>query len=178
VFYCSEGSFELWPGDRGNETVKTIPRNLIYLGTETFYFAKDEISKPVFPPASEKKERAIETFKQGMIDYMDGFEKGEYRIGIEEFNNIDKQSHVVIIKEDGRIWDNIIYYGINEETKEGEAEFQWAIRLYTEPTQHDYDLMKAFAEKIMELSVCDLTITIPDLLNRMVSFEKELLPIL
>ena len=165
VFIFNEEGFSLEPSETSE--AKTISKKLIYLGRETFYLAKKDVTKPVFPASSPRKEKLISRFKQKIIETLPsyGSEKAEYKVYIQNFTNVEDSALVLLVKNGSEISYGEVRYG--EELDDG----SFIDEVYFNNLRHgpgvpdtydwnDEDARKR-AEKIIELSVCDFSVAVP-----------------
>ena len=162
-FLFGEEGFCSWPLI-DCETKKSINKKLTYLGTETFYFAKEDVRKPVFPDSSPRKEKAIAEFKQKITEQLssNGRKKSEYKVYIRDFSNEDAlrgdATEALVI--DG---EEMNYWGLGYEsmTDDGTEKLEVCIRGGWITYDWSDDLDRARAEKTMELSICDFSVVVP-----------------
>lgn len=162
-------SWALTDATMEDEPQKSISKKLTYLGTETFYFAKDDVCKPVFPESSPKKEKAISEFKQKITEELSshGREKSKYKVYIQDFTNEDTiygETEVLLVIDNKEIefWQAGYMNTRDDRTEQLEVYFQNRHGTGV-PLTFDWsdDLERASAEKMMELSVCDFSIVVP-----------------
>lgn len=145
------------------EPKKSINKKLTYLGTETFYFAKEDVCKPVFPDSSHRKEKAISEFKQKITEELSscGRKKSEYKVYIQDFTNEDAlcggTEALVVDDEKMTYWE--VCYG--NMTDDGTEKLEVCIRGGWITYDWSDDLDRARAEKTMELSICDFSVVVP-----------------
>lgn len=157
--FCSDPLYDC-------RTKKSINKKLTYLGTETFYFAKEDVRKPVFPASSPRKEKAIAEFKQEITEQLssNGTGTSEYKVYIQDFSNEDAlcgSDIPALLVYDGKMeyW----YLGYMNTRDDGTEKLEVYSRVGSGGIVMDWsdDLDRAIAEKIMELSVCDFSVVVP-----------------
>lgn len=147
----------------GDEPQKSIIEKLTYLGTETFYFAKEDVCKPVFPDSSPHKKKAISEFKQKITEELSscGRKKSEYKVYIQDFTNEDAlhggTEALVVDGEEMTYWQ----VGYENMMDDGTEKLEVCIRGGWITYDWSDDLDRASAEKTMELSICDFSVVVP-----------------
>lgn len=165
TFYFGKEGFESEPFLE--EKVKVIENDLIYLGKDEFYFTENNVSKPKFPYASEKKKNFINKSKKELEKAINSFEfdkkkdkYGIYNVYIQDFTNQDTKTNVVIIKDNKILWSSEILNQMVMDDGTTSNNIAYFRGTYSAPCDWSDKSIKKIYEKQLELSVCKFAVEV------------------
>lgn len=146
------------------EETKKISKKLTYLGSDTFYMKKDDVTKPKYPEATQAKKTLIKNAKKEITKYLkDKTQEGEkaYKVYIQDFTNQDRNVYVVI-EDDSTLSNGTIY--TQQEMDDGTVkEGTFLSTSYEKKYIDDLDEHgKAVYDREKELSIYEFTVEIKD----------------
>lgn len=150
-----------------DEKVKVVDSDLIYLGKDTFYFPENNISKPKFQSASEKKKRFIDKAKKELTKAINSFEfdkkedkYGIYKVYIQDFANQDMATNVVIIKDEKIMWPSEILNQMVMDDGTILNDIAYFRGTYSAPRNWSDKNIRKIYERQLELSVCEFAVEV------------------